>query len=246
MNNLIKKLSCTLLGCCCITFIFGQEKPVTSSPIKEVIKSVKPVINTSTGTSTSTTTQQATPMGADPVASALITDGREPSSIMGYISFVDPDNQRLHILNGQNLRTGEWSPLAVGSGMIVKFMNATTRELFNVSFVGGNAHYVAIDQSGNEIARGFIWGPEHMPVAFRYRVQFVFDQNYTGNPVLYENGGNSIRYNPNNWKFYDIVVPDLAYLNNSSSSYSVPVEDFVERPPMMRKRTSVFPTLPGL
>ena len=192
--------------------------------------------------------QTATP-GPEQPASSRITDGREPSEVVGYITWVDPDTNVKHLIKGQDRRTGQWEVLNIGSNMLVQFKNVSTQAIFRVNFNGG-AYYTGIDNAGRDVGNSpYNWNETRMPVALKYRFIFSFDLNYTGNPVISDvpvNGivtDQTIRYNPNLWKFHDIsCIP--VYLEDPRSSYSIPLEDFPVRPADPRKRATRFLDLP--
>ena len=215
----------------------------TSDKLSNVLKTLKPGV---TAKSTAIT-PPATP-GSEQPASSRITDGREPSEVVGYLTWVDPDTQVKHLIKGQDRRTGEWKTLNTGSNLVVHFRNVNTHEIFRVNFNGGN-YFTGIDNRGMDV--GNIqdnWNESRMPVALRYRFIFSFDLNYNGNPVVSDVSTNgvandqTIRYNPNIWKFYDIT--SFVYLEDPRNSYSIPLEDFPVRPADPTKRTTRFSDLP--
>lgn len=247
MKEYSKLIFCNALVLFFSTCIISQVTP--QSKAVNVDKSIKPVINAATQASTQqsgTSTSQSN----DQPASLRITDGREPAELVGYVSWTDPSNQKKHLIRGQERTTGQWKILNYGADINVYFKNVRTNEIFWVTFTGGT-YYTAVDSNGNNLGNNSSnWNETNPPVALKYRIIFSFDLNYTGNPVISDGSSSGItnnqtvRYNPEVWKFYDIKAN--ANVDNPRSSYEVPMEDFPDRPVILRKRSSIFTGLPNI
>lgn len=218
------------------------QKP-TSDKLSNILKTIQPGVSEKS----TVITQTETP-GPEQPAYSRITDGREPSEVVGYITWVDPDTQAKHLVKGQNRRTGEWETLSLGSTMVVLFTNASTRQGFRLNF-NSAGYYTGIDNSGMDVgSMPYNWNETRLPVALKYRFVFSFDLNYNGNPIISDVSTGAvanyqtIRYNPNIWKFYDII--SSVYLEDPASSYSIPLEDFPVRPADPKKRATRFSGLP--
>ena len=211
----------------------AQVTPVTSKDIKAKVepKIVVPVTQTSGNTNTQNSYQPA---------SRLIADGKEPAGLQGYIAWVDPSTSKKHLLKGQDNASGEWR---------FAYDNPTVRVEFNkngaidwVTLSGGN-FYTPVDSLGREMPKSASNWTIIAPAAFKYDIRFQFDLNYTGRPVLLDDG-QTIRYNPSTYKFYDIKI-SLPFLDDHSN-VTVPLEDFPDRPIEQKRRTSKFADLPDL
>jgi len=251
----MRKYSITIL-CIAImpfysTYMMAQQITPQSKAVNNVDKSIKPVINSTTQTNTNTQqTNTSNTQQSEMPASSRIQDGREPAELIGYVSWVDPSNQKKHLVRGQERTTGQWKILNYGAEIRVDFKNVRTNEIFWVTFTGGS-YYTAVDSNGNSLGNNpSNWNETNPPVALKYRIIFSFDLNYTGNPIISDastygvTNDQTVRYNPEVWKFYDIKA--TAYIDNPRSSYDVPMEDFPERPVILKKRTSSFTGLPNL
>ena len=210
------------------------QVPVTTKDVKAESKIVSPATQISSTIQTSGITQPYQP------ASKLITDGKEPAGLQGYIAWVDPQTMQKHMIKGQDSRSGEWRYAYEYPDITVEFSKGGTIEW--VGFSSGD-YYVPVDNQGREVSRySSDWTVS--PAAFKYNIKFQFDLNYTGIPVLM--GDNqTIRYNPNTYKFYDIKI-QLAFLNvNNRSGVTIPMDDFPDRPIEQKRRATKYTDLPN-
>jgi hypothetical protein len=209
------------------------QVPVTTKDTKTESKIVSPATQISSTTQTSGITQPYQP------ASKLITDGKEPAGLQGYIAWVDPQTMQKHMIKGQDNRSGEWKYAYEYPDIIVEF----NRGVEWVGLGSGGNYYVPVDNQGREMSK-YSSNWTESPAAFKYNIKFQFDLNYNGIPVLMDDY-QTIRYNPNTYKFYDIKI-QLAFLNvNSRSGVTIPMDDFPDRPIEQKRRATKYTDLPN-
>jgi hypothetical protein len=215
----------------------AQTNPVPAkATIKTQPKTVAPPnqnSNTSSGNANVGSNTTSEP------ASKLISDGKEPAGIQGYIAWVDPATQKKHFIKGQDDRSGEWRYAYEYPTISVEFSKNGTIEWATLN--SGN-YYVPVDSLGRELSKySANWGTP--PAAFKYNIKFRFDLNYNGVPVVLDDQ-QTIRYNPNVYKFYDVKIL-IPFTNvNSHSGITVPLEDFPGRPIEQKRRIAKFTDLP--
>jgi hypothetical protein len=217
----------------------AQTNPV---PVKPTIK-VQPKTVTTPNQNNNTSSGNANVGSAttSEPASKLIRDGKEPAGIQGYIVWVDPVTQKKHFIKGQDDRSGEWRYAYEYPTISVEFSKNGTIEWATLN--SGN-YYVPVDSLGRELSK-YSTDWRTPPAAFRYNIKFRFDLNYNGAPVVLDDQ-QTIRYNPNIYKFYDVKIP-IPFTNaNAHSGVTVPLEDFPDRPIEQKRRITKFTDLPDI
>jgi hypothetical protein len=121
-----------------------------------------------------------------------------------------------------------------------------------------------LDQAGNRLPyiklqmEGYRWRPPQVPAAFRYDIRFLHDLGYMVQPTVQpsslqpghagslppeSNYVRTIRYNPTLYRFADLKLLDNGTL--TQAQIQVNPADFLDNPPIQRRRPTPFTDLPA-